>query len=85
MLLLQMSSSETITYSIRVNANTKRIFDCVCERIETSLNKLRASLAQRGLLGDYTPEEINTMVDEARKTPLTKDDKEFVDGLLKNK
>lgn len=116
-----MSSSETITCSIRVNANTKRIFDCVCERIgitpsaayniftnavaseqripfevkanpvnsdpqpKTALDEMREDLAKRGLLRDYTLEEINTMIDEALKTPLTKEDKEFIDELLKNK
>lgn len=116
-----MSSSETITCSIRVNANTKRIFDHVCERIgitpsaayniftnavaseqripfevkanpinpdpqpKTALDEMREDLAKRGLLRDYTLEEINTMIDKTLKTPLTKEDKEFINELLKNK
>lgn len=97
------TTSNTITCSIRVNANTKRIFDKVCERIgitpsaaysiftnavaaeqripfevtaapcniprvetTTSLDKVRAVLAKRGALREYTTDEINELVAEAR-------------------
>lgn len=115
-----MSSSETITCSIRVNANTKRIFDHVCKRIgitpsaayniftnavaneqcipfkvkaipsnsdpeqKTALDELRADLAKKGLLKDYTLDEINALIDEAHNTPLNPKDKEFIDELFKN-
>ena len=100
--------SNTITCSIRVNANTKRIFDKVCERIgitpsaaysiftnavaaeqripfevtaapcnvpraeaTTPLDEMRAELDRRGMLGDYTMEEINALVAEARAYKYT--------------
>ena len=101
-----MSSSETITCSIRVNANTKRIFDHVCERIgitpsaayniftnavaseqripfevkanpvnsdpqpKTALDEMREDLARRGLLKDYTLDEINAMIVHAALVPI---------------
>ena len=102
------TTSPTTTFSIRVNANTKRIFDKVCERIgitpsaayniftnavaaqqripfevtanpyntphtasATPLDELRAKLAEQGLLRDYTKDEINTLVDEARHYQYT--------------
>ena len=114
------TASQTITCSIRVNANTKKIFDVVCERIgitpsaayniftnavaaeqkipfevkatpvnslpekTSALDEMRADLEKRGLLKDYTLDEINALIDEAKKSPLTKEDKEFIDELLKN-
>ena len=111
---MSTATSNTITCSIRVNANTKRIFDAVCERIgayniftnavanqqripfevtatpvniepkPSALDEMRADLEQRGLLKDYTLDEINELIAEARNYPLTQEDKEFIDQLCKN-
>lgn len=116
---MSTATSNTITCSIRVNANTKRIFDAVCERIgitpsaayniftnavasqqripfevtaapvniepkPSALDEMRADLEKRGLLRDYTLDEINELITEARNYPLTQEDKEFIDELCKN-
>ena len=102
------TASSTITCSIRVNANTKRIFDKVCERIgitpsaaysiftnavaaeqripfeltaapcnvpqaevATPLNEIRAELDKKGLLRDYTMDEINELIAEAKAYKYT--------------
>ena len=119
------TTSNTVTCSIRVNANTKKIFDVVCERIgitpsaayniftnavaseqripfevkampvnslpekKSALDEMREDLEKRGLLKDYTMDEINEMIKEARNYKYSKkelkEQEEFLNELLANR
>lgn len=111
-------STNTTTCSIRVNANAKRIFDRVCEKIgitpsaaysiftnavaqeqripfvvkagdfndpgtpEDPLAEARADLEKKGLVRDYTLDEINEIIAEAHNYKYTPEEEKEMEEML---